>query len=103
MCIRDRALDRAIAAERERRARALGVDPEPMPPWVPHDFRRAAVTWMAGNGVAPHVADRILNHASGAIRGVAAVYQRNQFLAERAAALDAWGAHVVACGADGDE
>ena len=28
--------------------------------------------------------------------GVAAVYQRHEFLAERRAALDLWGAHVIA-------
>jgi hypothetical protein len=49
---------------------------------------------MAGLGVAPHVADKILNHQSGTISGVAAVYQRHEFLAERQAALDLWGAHV---------
>ena len=47
-----------------------------------------------GSGVAPHVADKILNHQSGTISGVAAVYQRHEFLAERQAALDLWGAHI---------
>ena len=37
---------------------------------------------------------RILNHQSGTISGVAAVYQRHEFLAERQAALDLWGAHI---------
>ena len=49
---------------------------------------------MARLGVAPHVADKILNHQSGTISGVAAVYQRHEFLAERRAALDLWGAHI---------
>jgi hypothetical protein len=49
---------------------------------------------MARLGVAPHVADKILNHQSGTISGVAAVYQRHEFLAERQAALDLWGAYV---------
>jgi len=34
------------------------------------------------------VADKILNHQAGTISGVAAVYQRHDFLAERKAALD---------------
>ena len=38
---------------------------------------------MARLGVAPHVADKILNHQSGTISGVAAVYQRHEFLSER--------------------
>ena len=49
---------------------------------------------MARLGIAPHVADKILNHQSGTISGVAAVYQRHDFLAERKDALEQWGAHV---------
>ena len=49
---------------------------------------------MARLGVAPHVADKILNHQSGTISGVAAVYQRHEFLRERKDALERWGTHV---------
>jgi len=62
--------------------------------WRLHDLRRTCVSGMARLGVAPHVADKILNHQAGTISGVAAVYQRHDFLAERRAALDQWGAHV---------
>jgi hypothetical protein len=51
---------------------------------------------MARLGIPPHVADKILNHTSGTISGVAAVYQRHDFLAEREAALARWGQHVSA-------
>jgi integrase len=64
--------------------------------WRLHDLRRTCVSGMARLGVAPHVADKILNHQSGAISGVAAVYQRHDFLSERRQALDLWGAHVGA-------
>ncbi len=64
--------------------------------WTLHDFRRTGVTTLARLGVAPHVADRMLNHVQGTIRGVAAVYQRHEFLAEREAATRQWGEHVVA-------
>jgi hypothetical protein len=50
---------------------------------------------MARLGVPPHVADKILNHQSGTISGVAAVYQKHDFLVERKDALDQWGRHVV--------
>src|SRR6266481_520119 len=63
--------------------------------WRLHDLRRTCVSGMARLGVAPHVADKILNHQSGTISGVAAVYQRHEFLAERRAALNLWGAHVA--------
>ena len=62
--------------------------------WRLHDLRRTCVSGMARLGVAPHVADKILNHQAGTISGVAAVYQRHDFLAERRAALDLWGAHI---------
>jgi integrase len=64
--------------------------------WRLHDLRRTCVSGMARLGVAPHVADKILNHQAGTISGVAAVYQRHEFLAERREALERWGAHVAA-------
>jgi hypothetical protein len=39
----------------------------------------------------PAVVDKVLNHRSGVVRGVAAVYQRGQYLKERKAALSRWG------------
>ncbi len=62
--------------------------------WRLHDIRRTVTTGMAMLKVAPHIADKIMNHQSGTISGVAAVYQRHEFLDERKAALDAWGNHV---------
>jgi integrase len=62
--------------------------------WRLHDLRRTCVSGMGRLGVAPHVADKILNHQAGTISGVAAVYQRHEFLLERKEALDRWGAHV---------
>jgi integrase len=62
--------------------------------WRLHDLRRTCVSGMARLGVPPHVADKVLNHQSGTISGVAAVYQRHEFLAERRDALDQWGGHI---------
>ena len=62
--------------------------------WRLHDLRRTIVSGMARLGIPPHVADKILNHQAGTISGVAAVYQRHDFLAERKEALDRWGGHV---------
>ncbi len=87
-----RLLDKAIAAERAE------AEQPPMPTWVFHDFRRTGVTVLAEAGFPPHVADKLLNHVSGTIRGVAAIYQRGEFLAERKAALEAWSLHVLRCG-----
>ena len=79
-------------------AEEVGREPEPIPHWTLHDFRRSGVTWLAGAGFPPHVADRLLNHVQGTIKGVAAIYQRGEFMDERRRALEAWGAHVVAFG-----
>ena len=62
--------------------------------WRLHDLRRTCVSGMARLGVPPHVADKILNHQSGTISGVAAVYQRHHFLAERKLALERWGQYI---------
>jgi integrase len=63
--------------------------------WRVHDLRRTCVSGMARLGVAPHVADKVLNHQTGTISGVAAVYQRHEFLEERRDALVRWGAHIA--------
>jgi integrase len=65
-------------------------------PWTLHDLRRTCATGMAELGIAPHVLDRVLNHVSGTIKGVARIYNRSQYSIERKAALDAWGRHVEA-------
>ena len=63
--------------------------------WRLHDLRRTCVSGMARLGIAPHVADKVLNHQAGTISGVAAVYQRHDFWVERRAALERWAAHVI--------
>jgi integrase len=63
--------------------------------WTLHDLRRTVVSGMARLGIPPHVADKILNHQTGTISGVAAVYQRHEFLLERRDALRLWGRHVL--------
>lgn len=80
---------------RERLAEAIAeIAKEKIEPFTLHDLRRTAATGMAGLGIAPHVVDKVLNHVSGAIRGVAAVYNRHAYLDERRSALEAWSRHV---------
>ncbi len=59
--------------------------------WRLHDLRRTAASGMARAGVAPHVVEKVLNHISGTISGVAAVYNRYAYDAEKREALDNWG------------
>lgn len=73
-------------------------DPLPtasLAPWRFHDLRRTAATGMAGLRFAPHVVERVLNHAS-AIPSLVVTYQREDYLEERKAALAAWGKRVAA-------
>jgi integrase len=63
---------------------------EPIPRWTIHDIRRSVATQLAEMKIAPHVIEAVLNHKSGTIKGVAAVYNRYNYSAEKRAALDAW-------------
>jgi hypothetical protein len=49
---------------------------------------------MAELGVQPHVIEAVLNHISGHKAGVAGVYNRSSYAAEKRAALELWGKHV---------
>jgi integrase len=97
-CARRRSL-RLPEADKEYR-KAIGIAaskplPVEIPDWRLHDLRRTAATGMARLHFPPHVVDKILNHTSGTIRGVAAVYNQFAYLEERRAALEAWGRYVT--------
>jgi len=70
------------------------ISGEEIAPFTLHDLRRSAATGMAALGIAPHVVDKILNHSSGKIAGVAKIYNRFEYLPERKMALDTWAHHV---------
>ena len=63
-------------------------------PWTLHDLRRTFASGCARLGVAVHVVEAALNHRSGSIKGVAAVYNRYSYDTEKRAALSAWARHV---------
>jgi len=68
---------------------------EPMAHWRIHDLRRTAASGMASLQVSPHVIERILNHSSGIISGVAAVYNRYDYGEETKQALTEWSNHII--------
>jgi integrase len=85
--------DAAIVESMRKAAIARGDDPAKITAlenWTMHDLRRTAASGMAGLGIAPHVVEAVLNHRSGTIKGVAAVYNRYSYSAEKRAALEAW-------------
>lgn len=58
--------------------------------WTLHDLRRTFATNLAALGVAPHITERLLNHATGTISGVAAIYNRHAYMDEMRAAIALW-------------
>jgi integrase len=72
------------------------IDPEILTPWRIHDLRRTVATGLQKLGVSLQVIEAVLGHVSGSRAGVVGIYQRHSFDAEKAAALEAWGAHVMA-------
>ena len=64
--------------------------------WTLHDLRRTVATGMGDIGVQPHIVEAVLNHVSGAKRGVAGIYNRAQYAAEKRQALERWAEHVAA-------
>jgi integrase len=59
-------------------------------PWTLHDLRRTFATDLAQMGVAPHIIERLINHVTGTISGVAAIYNRHRYMDEMRAAVETW-------------
>ncbi len=78
------SLDQAIAAKGS------------MLPWIIHDLRRAVATGMAEIGIQPHIIEAVQNHISGHKAGVAGIYNRATYEAEKATALNRWAEHIEA-------
>jgi integrase len=71
---------------------AVGIDAED---WRFHDIRRTVATNMAMLGVAPHIIEAVLNHRTGIVSGVAAIYNRHAYLDEKREALEQWARYVT--------
>lgn len=63
--------------------------------WRLHDIRRTVATRLGDQGALPHVVEAILNHISGHRAGVAGIYNRAVYAAEKRDALDRWSAFVA--------
>jgi integrase len=88
-----RALDEAIIDARTKAAASAGTNA--LVPWSVHDLRRTVATGLQRLGVRIEVTEAVLNHISGSRGGIAGVYQRHDWAAEKRAALDGWAIHVV--------
>lgn len=86
-------LDRKVLEAMTKAATERGDDPEAvtaLPDWTFHDIRRTVATNLAKLGTPVHVVEKLLNHVSGTIKGVAAVYNRHSYQEERRQAMEAW-------------
>ena len=68
----------------QRKAELDAKLPKKMPGWTLHDLRRTARSLLARAGVPDHIAERTLGHA---IAGVQGVYNRHNYIDEKADAL----------------
>ncbi|WP_395675972.1 tyrosine-type recombinase/integrase [Inquilinus sp.] len=76
-----------------------GIDPETvptLPAWVLHDLRRSFVSGLARLKVAPHVADRVLNHVGETFDVVQSTYNVHEYGDERREAMYAWSQRLTA-------
>ena len=71
-----------------------GLLPADMPRWTLHDLRRTTASGLARLGQPIHVVEKILNHRSGSLSGVAAIYNRYDYEPEMKAALQQWADHI---------
>lgn len=85
-------LDAAMAKVAEEETGA----PVAIPNWRLHDLRRSFASGCARLGVSLQVVERMLNHSSGTLGGLVAVYNKHSYGAEQADAWQRWGAHVAA-------
>lgn len=91
------ALDAIMLAKANEEAIEAGREPlEALPPWSLHDLRRTCATGLASLRQPPHVIEAVLNHKTGVIAGIAAVYNVFEYRDERLAALTAWERHLLA-------
>jgi integrase len=63
---------------------------QPLEHFTPHDLRRSFATHASGLGIQPHIIEVILNHVSGFRAGVAGIYNRQAYEAEKRTALALW-------------
>lgn len=73
-----------------RLRQATGIEP-----FTLHDLRRTYSTVHARIGTPIHVTEKLLNHASGTISGVAAVYNRHSYLEEMKQAVAAFDEYIA--------
>jgi integrase len=80
-------LNAAVLAE----LRKLDPEAKPLPNWTIHDLRRTARSLMSRAGIHPDIAERVMAHTIGGVRGV---YDRYAYIEEKRHALTALAAQI---------
>jgi integrase len=91
----DTAISGFSAGKRRLDQHLAGVEP-----FTLHDLRRSCASGLQRLGVPIHITEAVLGHRSGTVAGIARVYQRYDYLPERANALQRWADHVTHVPAD---
>jgi len=64
-------------------------------PYTLHDLRRTFSSNLAAFGTPIHVTEKLLNHVSGSLSGVAAIYNRHTYMKEMCEAIANLDAHIA--------
>jgi len=93
---------RPMADERVTRAITRLCDRFGLPHGSPHDFRRSGATTLTNEryGFSRFIVSQVLGHAGRDGAAVTAVYDRNDYLPQKRAALEAWAGHILGLGAE---
>jgi integrase len=90
----------AVEAVHSKMVKLARLDGKTVPKWSIHDLRRSLSTGMNGLHdandeplIPQHVVERVINHKLG---GVAGIYNRYEYLAEKKKALRIWADHLAA-------
>jgi integrase len=85
----------AIAKAMQEEAEKERGQPVEIDHWTFHDLRRTCATGMARDSRTV-VIEKLLNHVSGTLAGVAGVYNRYEYAMEMRDAMDSWAARIDA-------
>ncbi|MDT9598519.1 tyrosine-type recombinase/integrase [Sphingosinicella rhizophila] len=80
----------------DKRAEVMGEDVHPVTfeRWTLHDIRRSGTTALQALGFPIEVTEKVINHKSGEVSGVAKVYNLWAYEPEKRAALTSWGEYL---------
>lgn len=68
---------------------------ENVEPYTLHDLRRTFSSTLAALGTPIHVTEKLLNHVSGSLSGVAAIYNRHTYMDEMRQAIHTYENHLI--------